>query len=540
MDKRFKYLIILIALVVLFFIQTNYKTLFYNELSPVSQSKHKVATVLDYINRYYVDSVSWKATTDEAIKGALQTLDPHSIYLSRKEVKQTEESFEGRYQGIGIQFDIVEGYPTVISVIPGSPSDRAGLQSGDKIIKIEGEPTHKISVDEVPRKLKGPKGTTVTVTILRSGLDKPFDVKLERDEIPITTINTYFMIDSITGYVWINRFAQTTDNELEDALQDMESRGMRRLIFDLRDNGGGLLRQAVKVVGKFINGNKLVVFTRGKLKAFNESFYTAELREGKVRDYPLILLINHGSASASEIVAGAIQDYDRGLLIGTTSFGKGLVQNEFELPDGSRIRLTVSKYYTPSGRLIQRPYKNISRQKYYTELWEDSSKYESSDSTNGSPVYYTSKGRKVYGGGGIKPDIIVEYINPLKSAQWIVQLLEKRAFFETVEKWAPDLGYWKMDFDMFYKRFQVSDAMLKTLKQIAQKHNITIPLKALREQKAFLKNRLKAELARHFWSMSEFYRVLLQNDNQFSAALSHFDEAEALLKMKKQEGKTQN
>ncbi|RLD16377.1 S41 family peptidase [candidate division KSB1 bacterium] len=526
-SKRSRYLLYLIILVLAYFIFANYKILFYRYLSPEVQSKTKVSMVLDYINRYYVDSVDWQATGDQAIKGALQTLDPHSIYLSRAEVKAVEESFEGRYQGIGIQFDIVADYPTVIAVIPGSPAAKVGMQAGDQIIKIEGKSTYKMERDSVPKKLKGPKGTAVKVTIKRPGVDKAFDVTLVRDEIPITTVNTYCMVDERTGYVWLNRFATTTSDELEQALDELESKGMRRLVLDLRDNGGGLLRQAVEVVAKFIQGKKLVVFTRGKLKRFNEKFYTDFPR--KVRTFPLILLINHNTASASEIVAGALQDYDRALLVGTNSFGKGLVQNEFGLPDGSRIRITISKYYTPSGRLIQRPYKNISREQYYDELWSDSLKFE----PDTSKVFYTSKGRKVYGGGGIQPDVVVAFKNPGKSAVWILKLLENRVFFETVEKWNSGLKIWSSDFEKFDKKFRVPDAMLVTLKKLAREKGIKIPPREFIRQKKYLRNRLKAEIARHFWDSAKYYQILLENDSQLAEALKHFKEAEDLLKIKK-------
>lgn len=524
LSKRSRYLLYLIILVLAYFVLSNYKILFYAYLSPESQNKVKVSTVLDYINRYYVDSVDWHTTGDQAIKGALQTLDPHSIYLSRAQVKAAEESFEGRYQGIGIQFDVIHDYPTVIAIIPGSPAARIGLQAGDQIIKIEGHSTFQISRDSVPKKLKGPKGSKVRVTIKRKGVDKQFDVTLVRDEIPITTINTYCMANKKTGYVWLNRFATTTSDELEQALDDLESKGMKRLVLDLRDNGGGLLRQAVEVVAKFIKGNKLVVFTHGKLKRFDEKFYADFPR--KVRTFPLILLINHNTASASEIVAGALQDYDRALLVGTNSFGKGLVQNEFGLPDGSRIRLTISKYYTPSGRLIQRPYKNISRERYYDELWNDSLEFEP-DTTK---VYYTSKGRKVYGGGGIQPDVVVAFKNPGKSAIWILKLLENRLFFETVGKWESGLKIWSSDFNKFNRDYHVPEAMLRTLYKLARKKSIKIPYQQFNNQRKYLRNRLKAEIARHFWDSARYYQVLLKNDNQLTVALEHFNDAKGLLK----------
>ncbi len=529
MTKRTRFLFFVLIIVLLIVVRNNYKWVFYNYLPPLQQSEYKLERVLKVIDRYYVDSVNWQRTTDKAISAALRSLDPHSIYLSPEEVKRTLEDFEGHYYGIGIQFDIVNDYPTVISVIPGSPSARAGLQAGDQIIEIEGESAYKLTVKEVPKKLKGPRGTAVTVTIHRPSLEKPFKVTLVRDEIPITTLNTYFKVDSTTGYVWLNRFAFTTSQELEMALQELESKGIKQLILDLRDNGGGLLRQAVSVVGKFIEGNKLVVYTKGRLKTFNEKYYTEPYREGKVRDYPLIVLINHNTASASEIVAGALQDYDRALIVGTRSFGKGLVQNEFELPDQSRIRLTVSKYYTPSGRLIQRPYKNKSANEYFAEIWNDSLEQKELDSLQALHVYYTSKGRKVYGGGGIQPDIEISFEDSVRTSQWMLDLFDKRVFFKTILQWAPRLKLWSSDFEKFQKAFVVSDRMLQTLKQIAQKEKIKIPSQEFKMEQNYLKQRLKAEAARFYWGMSGFYRMLLESDRQFKEARKYFDQARALL-----------
>ena len=532
MTRRTRFLLIVLAIVLLIFIRNNYKLLLFNYLSPADQGTYKLERTFKIIDRYYVDSVDWQATTDKAIAGALRSLDPHSIYLNPEQVKRTMEDFEGHYYGIGIQFDIVDDYPTVITVFPGSPSARAGLQAGDQIIEIEGQSAYKLTVDDVPKKLKGPKGTKVTVKIRRPTLEEPFEVTLIRDEIPITTINTYFKIDSVTGYVWLNRFAFTTSEELENALLDLEAKGIKQLMLDLRDNGGGLLRQAVAVVGKFIEGNKLVVYTKGRLKTFNEKYYTEEFRDGKVRDYPLIVLINHNTASASEIVAGALQDYDRALIVGTRSFGKGLVQNEFELPDKSRIRLTVSKYYTPSGRLIQRPYKNKSKEKYFTEIWSDSLEQAPTDSAQAQQIFYTSKGRKVYGGGGIWPDVEIPFSDSLEAADWMVELFNKRIYFKTVLQWMGRLKIWSTDFQKFKDRFVVSQKMLLTLKRIAAQNEIKIPEDQFKTEQNYLRQRLKAEMARFYWGLPAFYQMLLANDQQFKKAGQYFDKAKGLLENK--------
>lgn len=527
--KRNNY-IIFISLILIAFIYSGIDTGFIDYIFPFSQksrSTRKINEVLNIVNKYYVDSVDWQQTGKGAIEGALKTLDPHSVYFSKEEVQRNDENFEGRYHGIGIQFDVIDGYITVIAVIPGSPAQDAGLLAGDQIVKINGKSAYNISSSDVPKKLKGPANSEVDVTIRREGMRNPFDVTLTRAEIPIFTINTYFRPDSITGYVWLNRFAQHTADELEDALLEMERQGIKRLILDLRDNGGGLLRQAVQVVGKFIDGHKKVVYTRGRLSRFNETYYTDEFELTKKRDYPLIVLIDQSSASASEIVAGALQDYDRALIVGERSFGKGLVQNEFDLGDGSRVRLTISKYYTPSGRLIQRAYKGKDIADYYRGAGEDSLAAEKD--TLESPVFYTKAGRKVFGGGGIKPDVEIKYATYAHSRKLIMQLNQKRCFFAAAMLISRNSPQWGADFEKFYNEFRVSKSELNSLKKIAGDKEIQFKKRDFIKDERYLKNRLKAEVARHFWGMPEFYRVLLQYDNQFSEAFNYFKEAEKII-----------
>jgi len=534
--KIYRSTLIVLILIILAYLAAYLNPGILDDLSPFSakaKSTRKIDEVMHIINRYYVDSVDWKQTSAGAIKGALRTLDPHSVYFTKEEVRKNEENFEGRYQGIGIQYDVIDGFISVISVIAGSPSEKVGLQAGDRIIKINGQSVHNITTDEVPKKLKGPKGSKVTVTIRREGLAAPFDVTIERDEIPIYTINTYFKPDSITGYVWINRFAEHTSDELEQALKVLEKKGIQRLVLDLRENGGGFLSQAVKVAGKFIPGHKKVVFTRGRLSRFDETFYSDDFGFSPKRSYPLIVLIDHSTASASEIVAGALQDYDRALIVGSRSFGKGLVQNEFGLRDGSRIRLTISKYYTPSGRLIQRPYKGLAIEEYYLE-GENDSTFAKKNRRVKKPVFFTRAGRKVYGGGGIQPDIKVKFTALYKSQKMIAQFYQKRIFFITASDFASAHPFWKDRFVQFRTKFCITPALLKRMKRNALQKNITFDAHEFKTDLPYLKNRLKAEIARHFWSMEKFYRILLQDDNQLAEALKHFPEARRLLSLQRQ------
>lgn len=494
------------------------------------QNLSKFNDVIRYIENVYVEEVRWDSAIEGSITGMLQKLDPHSVYINARDAELNEESFEGKYQGIGIHFDVIEGYISVISVIPGSPSDEVGLQAGDQIIKIDGESTYQISMADVPKKLKGPAGSTVEVTLKRKGVDEPFDVRITRAEIPIFTLNTYFKADEQTGYIWINRFARTTAMELEEALQHLEALGIEQLILDLRGNGGGLLKEAVKVVGKFVSGHKRVVYTKGRFSRYDEDFFTDDYEARKVRDFPLIVLIDGGSASASEIVAGAIQDYDRGLVVGTNSFGKGLVQNEFRLRDQSRIRLTVSKYYTPSGRMIQKPYKDKNFDDYYNGGFEESESdsINRPDSTDVRPIHYTQSGRPVYGGGGITPDIEIKFKSFSLSPDMTQQFLQKRVFFEVASELVGENPSWTDNYEYFYRHYQPAKKELDNLKNVAKLKDIKFANADFEKDTEYLKNRLKAEIVRQIWGMNRFYQVILDHDNQYREALQLFPEALAL------------
>ena len=319
-------------------------------------SIRKFNDVLTFTEKYYVEEVDTQKLVEAAINGMLNELDPHSVYIAPEQFTQVEESFRGDFEGIGIEFQVVNDTLTVVSAISGGPSEALGILSGDRIVKIEDASVIGISNDDVRKKLRGKAGSEVKVTISRVGVSKLIDYKIVRDKIPLYSVDTHFMINENTGYVSVSRFSETTYDELVDALEDLNKNKMNQLVIDLRGNPGGYLNQAVKISDLFISGKKKIVYTEGRRKDFDEVYYAAE--SSKFEDIPLIILINRGSASASEIVSGAVQDWDRGLIVGETSFGKGLVQRQFDLPDNSALRLTISQYFTPSGRLIQRDYKN--------------------------------------------------------------------------------------------------------------------------------------------------------------------------------------
>lgn len=487
----------------------------------------KLMDVVHLAQLYYVEDVDWDRAMEGAISGMLETLDPHSVYISEKKAEENKENFSGKYEGIGIQFDIIDRYITVISPIAGSPSDQLGILAGDRIVKIDGKSAIGINNDEAFSKLKGPKGTNVRISISRNGMDELLDFTITRDVIPIKTVTTDFMADDSTGYILLNRFSNRTSEEIEEALLELENQNMKRLILDLRKNPGGYLHEAVKVAGKFISGHQLIVYTKGRSGRIEEEYYADQFGSRKVRHYPLIILIDQGSASASEIVAGALQDYDRALVIGNTSFGKGLVQKEFNLQDGSAVRITIAKYYTPSGRSIQREYKGKSIQEYYAEANESND--ERNDSTEIHPAFYTKiLGRTVFGGGGINPDIEIEYEGLPKRTNSASKMQESRFFFQFANEFQLDEMYSKMDLKGFQSSFQITDLILANFKNFCAQKNFQIDSTDFERNSDFIKLRLKAEIARKMWADRGFYFVFLNSDNQYLTALRSFGEAKKL------------
>ncbi len=367
------------------------------------------------------------------IRGVLEDLDPHSTYVDPESFERMNERNTGEYEGIGVSFEVRDGWITVISAMEGGPSANLGIRPGDRIVKIAGESARGLNNEDVVGKLKGPKGTSVSIGVARPGLDKELEFTIVRDKIPIYSVPYAFMLDDgETGYIRMIRFSATTAEELEKALRQLEGQGMKRLVFDLRNNTGGFLNQAIEVADKFIGGNQVIVSTKGRIEGSSQFYYSTDATTHP--RVPLIVLINHGSASASEIVAGAIQDHDRGVLAGVTTFGKGLVQRQFMLPDDSALLLTVAHYYTPSGRLIQRSYTDREE---YLDHWrkQEDELVAAEQDTAGKPLSYTlNEHRPVYGGGGINPDVRITADFDLTDAE--IQLETSRLFFEFANAYA--------------------------------------------------------------------------------------------------------
>ena len=483
--------------------------------------------IISYVDHFYFDVVDMDKIMDGAFHGLMEELDPHSTYIPAKQQENIDELFRGKFQGIGIEFDVLHGYITVISPVPDSPSDHVGLQSGDRIIAINGDDAYKITKDEVIKKLRGKKGTSVDVSIQRIGIDEPFDVTIIRDDIPIYSVGAATMIDNETGYILLRRFSATTIDEVNKAIDKLDSQNFKKLVFDLRGNSGGYLEQAAAVSNLFISTRDTLVYTKGKISDANQEFIS-DPNKGR-NDFSLIILINRGSASASEIVSGAVQDLDRGLIVGETSFGKGLVQRQLPLEGGSAIRITMARYYTPSGRLIQRPYEEGDDLTYYKELYAKDRESILDSLKQLRPKYKTRQGRTVYGGGGITPDIYIPYKSILtKETQKLLRNPQRPIFnFSSSYATQNDLGF--KDFKNYKQTWQVNQSVYSQFLDYLDSDSISFNPDSLLKDQSFIYNRIKSEIAGTIWGKDESTSIRISLDNQVSEALKYFNEANAFL-----------
>lgn len=471
--------------------------------------------ILALVEDNYVGKVESKDLVEGAIQGMLHTLDPHSNYLNRESYSEMRDEQRGSFSGLGIQINKrgPDKPLTIIAPIDGTPAAKAGLQPGDVIAKIEGLDTIDMTVQDAVRKLKGEKGTKVTITIQRPGEEPAFEVTLVRDEIPTRSLAHAFMVRPGVGLVRISNFTSTTTDELDEALKKLGGQSMDRLILDLRANPGGLLDQAVGVSSRFIPEGKLVVYTRGRIPGSDQD-YTAK---GDSRtSVPLVVLVDHSSASASEIVSGCIQDHDRGLVVGETTFGKGLVQRVIPLRDGAALALTTAKYYTPSGRLIQRDYSDLDDYFLDPELEESPSAPEIAAS--GREERKTDSGRTVFGGGGITPDYV---IRAEKEPLVLSRLRRDNHLFDYAVKYVAAHPGLKTD-------FALDDAQMKDFRKFLDTRKFKIEGDEFDANRKPIELRLRSQIAKVKWGAEAETRVLAEGDAQVQKALTLFEEAAKL------------
>lgn len=579
-------ILILSILICSFFYQINAQNQSYQ------LNNTKMNQLLRIINDMYVDTVNFNKLVETGVVEVLKELDPHSTYTPPKDVQQLTEPLQGAFDGIGVTFQIMKDTINVMEVLVGGPSEKVGLMSGDKIIKVDtvNATGKKINNNWVQKHLKGPKGTKVTILIKRGRNPEPLEFVITRDKIPMNSINAYFMVDHKTGYIRLERFAQTSPEEFYTAMTKLKARGMENLIFDLRGNGGGYLDVAFKISDQFVKRDQMIVYTdniRGERQEFRAS------GGGSFEKGRLIVLVDENSASASEIVSGAVQDWDRGLIMGRRTFGKGLVQKPLYLADKSMVRLTTSHYYTPTGRCIQKPY-NDGLDKYYQDLSNryKHGEYLTADSISfpDSLKYYTPNKRVVYGGGGIMPDIFVPY-DTSKYSTFYNELYRKGIIsgftLSYMEQNREKIKKEYQTIEDYKKNFQVSDEMYAELMDYAKKEGIkdTLPVqlsyrltdfakekrteidsiynniadlndikpleemmveyvnKAYKEairlqnkEKAvdYIKEALKFEIARIIFSYGEAYQIHLMTDDTFLQAVGLMQDEKTFKKFKVQ------
>jgi len=504
----------------------------FNKTSPGAEKKFftigfdrydKLSDIINYIMESYVDSLDRDELTQEAIITLLSNLDPHSSYIPASAFREMNDPLMGGFDGIGIEFNMITDTVVVINPIPGGPSETIGLRAGDRIVQVDGEIIAgvKMNTQDVVRKLKGPKGTKVTVSILRRGVNDLLEFTITRDKIPSYSLDIGYMIDDITGYIKLGQFSVTTHQEFRQAMERLKREGMQQMILDLRGNGGGFLEASIQLADELLQPGKLIVYTEGNNRPKTEAFAR---RNGAFEIQPLVILIDEWSASASEIVAGAIQDHDRGLILGRRSFGKGLVQEQVQLGDGSALRLTVARYYTPSGRSIQKPYDNGSEE-YYADLMhrmmDGELEYSDSIKNNDTLRFETASGRIVYGGGGITPDIFV----PLPTDQrtpYFVRMANRgliyRFAFDYADNHRDEIKKYA-DAASYVANFRVSNSVIQAFIAFGRENGVEYNNEEFRTSRSLFENQIKAYIGRNIFGNEAFYPVINQNETIILKAL---------------------
>ncbi len=488
---------------------------------------HTLDQLADLVRRQYYESTDPVELYHGAIEGYLSRLDPHSTYISPEELQDTQDRMQGSFEGIGIYFEIIAGQLTVLSPIVGAPAYKAGLQAGDRIVKIDGVSAVGIrKTDEVKRRLKGPKGSRVIVQVQRAELADPLTIEIIRDKIEVPSVPYAFKLTSDVGYVKIDRFSSRTSRELRVALKGLVDAGAEKLILDLRGNSGGYLEQAVAVADQFLEKDRLLVYTEGRRSGSREDHF-ADRDPVAPLDWPLTVLVDNYSASASEIVAGAVQDYDRGLVVGRTTFGKGLVQKQYPLKNGGAVLLTVARYFTPSERPIQRPYSD-DRRAYLQAAHDGYDPNADPDSVVSQPVYFTQiLNRKVYGSGGITPDVELESARPGD----FERRLSPRHFFEFASRRGSEFTSAYPDFEDYLLRYSPDSLEIAEFRKFlkTREPDLTFTGAEFESGIDLIKRQMKRYFAKFRWGDREAGRVAVSQDPEVVQTLALFDRAKKLL-----------
>ncbi|OEK06268.1 S41 family peptidase [Roseivirga misakiensis] len=494
-------------------------------------SIQKFRELLEYIENDYVDTVDTETLIEESIENMLDKLDPHTIYIPPKDRELSASQLRATYDGIGVEFNLLRDTLYVVNPLPGGPSEKAGIIAGDKIVSVDGENIAGIGVNnrKVYDMLRGPRGSKVNVGVVRRNEPELLDIELERGAIPQYSLDASYMVEDGMGYIKVNRFAETTYDEFKSALEELKSQGMTKLILDLQNNTGGYMSAAIRMSDEFLSEDQLIVSQKGQSEKYDSEAKSTE--KGIFKDGALIVLVNEGSASASEIVAGALQDNDRALVIGRRSFGKGLVQLPFDLKDGSELRMTIARYYTPSGRSIQKPYDDGEKSydaDYYNRYTSGELFVKDSVQFDEDLAYKTSKGRTVYGGGGIMPDYFVP-LDTTDNSIYVNRLVNSNTIREYTLDYRDNHPELKdMSFEDYNKNFEVTAAMLREVVGLGVKKGIRFNKKQFEKSRELLKYLIKARIARDNFDDDAFYKIYNETNEIYRQAITLFNNPDLL------------
>lgn len=499
----------------------------YSRSNSASRQQQKLLMVENIVNNLYVDNVDEEKIVENAVRGILENLDPHSSYSTKEETTSSQETMQGSFSGIGIQFNMQKDTLYVVQTIAGGPSEKVGILPGDRFIAVDDSiiAGRKLKNTDIMKRLRGPKGTKVNIKVKRGSNAELLEFRITRDDIPLNSIDAVYMADGKTGYIRLSRFAATSYKEFKDAITKLKKQGMQQLILDLTDNGGGYMQIAAQIANEMLNRGNLIVYTQGR-KSPRQNLNADG--SGTFRTQKVVVMINQFSASASEILSGAIQDWDRGVVVGRRSFGKGLVQREFLLPDSSSFRLTIARYYTPSGRNIQKPYVKGDREDYDKDIID---RYNHGELQSADSIHFADSlkhttlrlHRTVYGGGGIMPDVFV----PLDTTQYtdyhrrlVAKGIIPQFALRYVDKNRADLKAQYPDAQKFIKEFTVTDEMLNNLVDAGKAEKVDFDKSQFAKSKKMLRTFVKAAIANDLFSTGAYFQIVNEQNDIYKEALS--------------------